>query len=159
SAQRAKDCHSLGEFQLTGIRKAARGEPRIEVSFEIDANGILRVRATDLDTKRSQDVTCTSSVCLDKAELERMKADLELHVEEDAQRKVVIDLRQHAERVEYDVRRWLEFNRAMMPPRAAKQLEAALGKLHRKVEAEDGPGIKAALKRLDSLSTPLRRSG
>jgi len=104
----AADNKSLGRFSLDGIPPAPRGVPQIEVTFDIDANGIIKVTAQDKATGRSQNITITASSGLNEAEIEQMKRDAELHAEEDAQRKAVVEARNNADNMAYSAEKALE---------------------------------------------------
>ncbi len=97
----AKDNKSLGKFQLTGIPPAPRGVPQIEVSFEIDANGILKVSARDKGTGRAQGIEISNTGGLSQAEIDRMRVESELYADEDAQRKQVVELKNRADTLFY----------------------------------------------------------
>jgi molecular chaperone DnaK len=103
----ARDNKSLGHFRLEGIAPAPRGVPQIEVTFDIDANGILNVSARDRATGREQKITITASSGLSKDEVERMVRDAERHAQEDRQRKEEIELRNRADSVAYQAERTL----------------------------------------------------
>ena len=105
--ERAADNRVLGRFRLEDIRPAPRGEPQIEVTFDIDANGILNVSATDKDTGAEQRITISESSNLDKAEVERMVADAERHRAEDARLRAEVDARNELDSVAYQVERRL----------------------------------------------------
>ncbi len=99
----ARDNRLLGKFRLEGIRFAPRGVPRIEVTFDIDVNGILNVLAKDLDTHKEQTITITGASTLDKAETERMVKEAEMHAEEDKRRKEEVEMRNQADSLAYQV--------------------------------------------------------
>src|SRR5207248_2402858 len=103
----ARDNKSLGHFRLEGIAPAPRGFPQIEVTFDIDANGILNVTARDKATGREQKITITASSGLSKEEIDRMVRDAEMHAQEDRQRKEEIEVRNHADSVAYQAERTL----------------------------------------------------
>jgi molecular chaperone DnaK len=103
----ARDNKSLGHFRLEGIAPAPRGIPQIEVTFDIDANGILNVTARDKATGREQKITITASSGLSKEEIDRMVRDAEMHAQEDRQRKEEIEVRNHADSVSYQAERTL----------------------------------------------------
>jgi molecular chaperone DnaK len=103
----AGDNRQLGRFRLEGIRAAARGVPQIEVTFDVDANGILNVSARDKDTGKEQKVTISGSTTLDKGEVERMVRDADMHAAEDRIRRQEIDMRNHADALAYQVERLL----------------------------------------------------
>ena len=104
----ATDNKSLGRFSLDGIIPAPRGVPQIEVTFDIDANGIIKVTAQDKATGRSQDITITASSGLSNAEIERMKRDAEINAEEDLKRKEMVEARNHADNMAYTAQKALE---------------------------------------------------
>jgi molecular chaperone DnaK len=103
----AGDNRQLGRFRLEGIRSAPRGMPQIEVTFDVDANGILHVSARDKDTGKEQKVTISGSTTLDKGEVERLVRDAEMHAAEDRARRQDIDARNHADSLAYQVERLL----------------------------------------------------
>jgi molecular chaperone DnaK len=105
--ERAADNRVLGRFRLENIRPAPRGEPQIEVTFDVDANGILNVSARDKDTGAEQKITITESSNLDRTEVERMVAEAERHRDEDARVRQLIDARNELESLAYQVERRL----------------------------------------------------
>src|SRR5437660_9765778 len=104
----ARDNKSLGHFRLEGIAPAPRGIPQIEVTFDIDANGILSVTARDKATGREQKITITASSGLSKGEVERMVREAELHAQEDRQRREEIETRNRADSLAYQAERTLK---------------------------------------------------
>jgi len=104
----ANDNKSLGRFILDGIPPAPRGVPQIDVTFDIDANGILKVTAQDKATGRSQHITITASSCLSDAEVERMKTEAEAHAAEDEKRKAQVEARNNADNMAYQAEKALE---------------------------------------------------
>ena len=158
-ASKAAENRTLGLFQLTGIPKAPAGKPQIEVEFSVDVDGILNVSATDKWTGKTQQTTFKHGVGLDKTEIERMRREAMQNAEGAAARRETLDLRNHAEGVLHDMRKWMEFNATVMPGRPRAQIETALRKLEKKIRAEDIPGIRLALKKLDEISRPLRKAG
>ncbi len=104
----AADNRLLGRFRLEGIRLAPRGVPRIEVTFDIDVNGILNVTAKDLDTQKEQKITITGASTLDKSEVERMVKEAEMHAEEDRRRKEEIEIRNQADNLSYQVEKTIK---------------------------------------------------
>ncbi len=155
----AKDNRPLGMFDLGGLAPAPRGRPQIEVEFAIDANGILKVGATDVDSGKGQNITITGGVGLDKNQIERRKKIAVVCDEKAEIRFEMADLRNHAEGVLHDVTKWLEFNGKLMPPRTVDQIMKALAKLNKKLKKGDKYAIRAALKKLDEIMMPLRRVG
>jgi molecular chaperone DnaK len=105
--QMARDNRILGQFRLEGIRPAPRGVPRIEVAFDIDVNGILNVNAKDLDTNKEQMITISGASTLDKAEVDRMIKEAEMHSEEDRRRKEEIEVRNQADGLAYQIEKTL----------------------------------------------------
>jgi molecular chaperone DnaK len=103
----ARDNRKLGQFRLDGIRPAPRGVPQVEVSFDIDANGILNVTAKDKDTGKEQTVTISGSTALDKAEVDRMVKEAEAHAKDDKKRREEVDLRNKADSLAYQIERTL----------------------------------------------------
>jgi len=104
----AKDNRSLGQFKLDGIAPAPRGLPQVEVTFDIDANGILKVSAEDKATKKEQSVTISGSTSLDKAEVDKMVRDAEMHAAEDKQRRQEADVRNTADATMYQIQRQIQ---------------------------------------------------
>ncbi|MEE9211507.1 MAG: molecular chaperone DnaK [Phycisphaeraceae bacterium] len=158
-AEQATDNRPLGVFRLTGIRRAPRGVPRIEVEFKIDPNGILNVSATDQQTGRSQKITVTGACGLDEAEMKRMKQENKQKAEQAEQRTITGERRIHAEGVLTDMNSWLQYHKQFIPPKSVDRLEAVLGKLELKIKKGDTRGIRAAMKKLDELSAPYRQAG
>tara|TARA_B100000282_G_C31718773_1_gene484904 strand:- start:1121 stop:1816 length:696 start_codon:yes stop_codon:yes gene_type:complete len=109
------DNKKLGNFKLDGIQSAPRGTPQIEVTFDIDANGILNVSATDKGTGKDQKITISDSSGLDKAEVEKMKADAEKYADEDKQKKEIIEVRNQVETGIYQIEKLLEDNKDKIP--------------------------------------------
>jgi len=122
----ARDNRMLGVFQLIGIPPAPRGIPQIEVTFDIDANGILNVTAKDKATNNEQKITITSSSGLSKEEVEKMAKDAESHAAEDQKRKDEIDARNRADSMVYQVEKMLKDHRDKISDADAKQVESAL---------------------------------
>jgi molecular chaperone DnaK len=122
----ARDNRMLGVFQLIGIPPAPRGIPQIEVTFDIDANGILNVTAKDKATNNEQKITITSSSGLSKEEVEKMARDAESHAADDRKRKDEIDARNRADSMVYQVEKMLKDHRDKISDEDAKQVEAAL---------------------------------
>ncbi|ETX04489.1 MAG: hypothetical protein ETSY2_28525, partial [Candidatus Entotheonella gemina] len=103
----AQDNRTLGRFRLEGIRQAPRGMPQIEVTFDIDANGILNVSAQDKDTGKEQNITISGSTSLEQSEIDRMIRDAETHAADDKTRRETVDLRNHVDSLAYRVERTL----------------------------------------------------
>src|SRR5690606_12101348 len=122
----ARDNRTLGRFQLTGIPPAPRGVPQIEVTFDIDANGIVNVSAKDKATGKEQKITITSSSGLSKEEVERMMREAEAHAEEDKRRKEEIDTRNQADQAAYAAERMLKDAGDKLPAADRAAIEAAI---------------------------------
>src|SRR5205807_4622732 len=122
----ARDNRMLGVFQLIGIPPAPRGIPQIEVTFDIDANGILNVTAKDKATNNEQKITITSSSGLSKEEVEKMARDAEAHAAEDRKQKDTIDARNRADAMVYNVEKTLKEHRAKVSDAEATEIESAL---------------------------------
>ena len=149
--ERASDNRVLGRFRLENVRPAPRGMAQIEVTFDIDANGIVHVSARDKDTGAEQEITISDTSNLDQREIERMVADAELHHSEDAALRAQVDARNELDTVAYEVGQTLEENAATVPHR-----ERGLAKSLVK-EARTALEEQADLSRLRALSTELRQ--
>jgi molecular chaperone DnaK len=151
----AKDNRTLGKFHLVGIPPAPRGVPQIEVTFDIDANGILNVSAKDLGTGREQKITITSSSGLSKEEVQRMTKEGELHAEEDKQRKEEVEIKNKADSMVYSVEKLLKENREKISEADAKSIEAALEEAKKTIQEGDVSKISAAVEKLTTASHKL----
>ncbi len=151
----AKDSRTLGNFHLTGIPPAPRGVPQIEVTFDIDANGILNVSAKDKATGKSQAITITASSGLEKDEVEKMVKDAEAHAEEDKKRRALIDQKNSADSRAYDIEKMLNENRDKVGESEAKAIEEAIAEVRKAAEGEDVETIKAAMEKLTKQSHKL----
>ncbi len=147
----ASDNKSLGRFILSGIPPAQRGTPQIEVTFDIDANGILNASAKDKATGKEQKITITASSGLSKEEIEKMKQDAELHKEEDHKRKELIELRNQADAVIYQTEKFLKEQGEKISVEIRKEVEDSLANLKKVKDAEDAPAIESALLALNTL--------
>jgi len=151
----ARDNRTLGKFHLTGIPPAPRGVPQIEVSFDIDVNGIMSVSARDIATSQQQSITITSSSGLNKDEVEKMVHDAEAHAEDDKQRRESIDLRNQADSLCYQTEKLLQENREAVGEPEAGNIEAAVAELRKALEGEDVADIKAKMEVLTQASHKL----
>ncbi len=151
----AKDNRTLGKFHLVGIPPAPRGVPQIEVTFDIDANGILNVSAKDLGTGREQKITITSSSGLSKEEVQRMTKEGELHAEEDKRRKEEVEVKNKADSMVYSVEKLLKENREKISEADAKSIEAALEEAKKTIQEGDVSKISAAVEKLTTASHKL----
>ena len=153
--QMARDNRTLGKFHLVGIPPAPRGVPQIEVTFDIDANGILNVSAKDLGTGQEQKITITSSSGLAKEEVERMTKEGELHADEDRQRKEEVEVKNRADAMVYSVEKLLKENRAKISEDDAKNIESALEEAKKAIQDGDVSKINATVERLTTASHKL----
>src|SRR5215218_3851108 len=144
----AVDNKSLGKFILDGIPPAPRGMPQIEVTFDIDANGILKVTASDKATSRSQHITITASSGLSDAEVEKMRKDAEAHAEEDRKRKELIEARNNADNTAYAAEKALREFGDKVPAEVKSDVEARTADVKKVAENEDVAAIKSATEAL-----------
>ena len=151
----ARDNRLLGVFQLVGIPPAPRGIPQIEVTFDIDANGILNVTAKDRATNNEQKITITSSSGLSKDEVEKMARDADAHAAEDRKRKDEVEARNRADQMIYSVEKTLKDHRDKIGEAEAKSVEAALEDARKVKESGSVEEINSALDRLTQASHKL----
>ena len=144
----AADNKSLGKFILDGIPPAPRGMPQIEVTFDIDANGILKVTAQDKATGRSQHITITASSGLSESEVEKMRKDAEVHAEEDRRRKELIEARNNADNTVYAAEKALRDFGEKVPADTKSEVEAKVADVKKAAESEDVATIKSATEAL-----------
>ncbi|MEP0804313.1 MAG: molecular chaperone DnaK [Chloroflexota bacterium] len=144
----AADNKSLGKFILDGIPPAPRGVPQIEVTFDIDANGILKVTAQDKATGRSQHITITASSGLSEAEIEKMRKDAEAHAEEDRKRRELIEARNHADNTVYAAEKALREFGDKVPADVKREVETKVAEVKKAAEGDDSAAIKAATEAL-----------
>jgi len=153
--QMARDNRTLGKFHLVGIPPAPRGIPQIEVTFDIDANGILNVSAKDLGTGKEQKITITSSSGLSKEEVEKMTKEGELHAEEDRRHKDEVETKNRADSLVYSVEKMLKENREKISESDAKNIESALEDAKKTIQDGDISKINDAVDRLTQASHKL----
>ncbi len=144
----ARDNRTLGRFQLVGIPAAPRGVPQIEVTFDIDANGMVNVSAKDLGTGKEQKITITASSGLSKDEVDRMMKDAESHAEEDRKRKEEIETRNRADQAVYAAEKTLADMGDKLPPGDKASVESAIEALKTAVNANDVPAMTKAMEQL-----------
>ena len=152
----AADNKSLGKFILDGIPPAPRGVPQIEVTFDIDANGILKVTASDKATGRSQHITITASSGLSDSEVDKMRKDAEAHAEEDKKRKELIEARNHADNTAYAAEKALKEFGDKVPAEVKSDIEAKVADVKKAAESDDVPAMKAAT---ETLSEAIQKIG
>ena len=151
----AGDNRSLGRFNLTGILPAPRGVPQIEVTFDIDANGILHVGAKDLATGKDQSVTIKGSSGLAEGEIQRMVKDAEEHKEEDEKRRELADTRNRAEQMAFETEKLLKEHGDKAGAAVRSDIESALKRLREVKGSEDPAAIKRALEELTNATYKL----
>jgi len=151
----AADNKSLGKFQLTGIPAARRGVPQIEVTFDIDANGIVKVTAKDKATGKSQQITISGSTALSDAEVDRMVKDAESHAEEDKKHKDEIEVRNQTDSLAYSTEQTLKDLGDKVPADMKKQVEDAVAEARKALDGQDIDAIKAAGDKLQEVGHKL----
>jgi len=147
--QFSRDNKTIGKFQLTDIPPAPRGVPQIEVTFDIDANGILHVAAKDLGTGKEQKITITASSGLAKDEVERMRKDAEAHAEEDKARKEEVETRNEADNAVYRSEKLLKDNGDKLAAKDKSQIESAVAAVKEALKGSDAAAIKSASEKLN----------
>lgn len=145
----AKDNKTLGHFQLDGIPSAPRGVPQIEVTFDIDANGILNVKAKDLGTGKEQHITITSSSGLSKDEVEKMMKDAEMHAAEDEKAKEKVDLRNQADGTVFQTEKFLKENGDKISADKKSAVEAAIEPVKEALKSDNDEQIKSTMEKLN----------
>ncbi|MBE3075792.1 MAG: molecular chaperone DnaK, partial [Actinobacteria bacterium] len=146
----ARDNRTLGKFHLTGLPPAPRGVPQIEVTFDIDANGIVNVSAKDMATQKEQKITITSSSCLSKDEVDKMMKEAEAHAEEDRKRKEEIETRNHADQAAYQAEKMLKDAGDKLPASDKAPIESAIEDLKRAIEKNDVAEMKRTMEALNT---------
>jgi len=146
----ARDNRTLGKFHLDGIPPAPRGTPQIEVSFDIDANGIVNVSAKDRGTGKEQKITITASSGLSKDEVDRMMKDAEAHAAEDKARKEEVETRNRADQAVYQAEKFMKDAGDKVKPEDRMAIESAVNDLKKALENNDAPAIKRTLEALDA---------
>ena len=146
---------TLGRFHLDGIPPAPRGIPKIEVTFDIDANGILHVSAKDMGTGKQQAITITGHSGLDEKEIDNMVKDADAHAEEDKKRRELIDAKNQADQMVYNLEKLLRENKDKIPEDEAKRIQAEIENTKKAIEGENVEAIKQALESLSQASHKL----
>lgn len=154
----ASNNRTLGRFHLSGIPPAPRGVPQIEVSFDIDANGIVHVTAKDLGTGREQDITITASSGLSEDEIKGMVRDAELNALDDRRQREVIDARNQADALVYQVEKLISDNRDRLSPSDVSAVETAIAQAKESMESGDLNRIRSAIDVLNSASHQVAQS-
>jgi molecular chaperone DnaK len=146
----ARDNRTLGKFHLTGLPAAPRGVPQIEVTFDIDANGIVNVTALDKATGKEQKITITASSGLNKDEVDRMMREAESHADEDKKRKEEIETRNQADQAAYAAERMVKDAGDKLSAADRAPIESAIEELRKAIEKNDVDEMK---RRLEALNT------
>jgi molecular chaperone DnaK len=152
----ASDNRTLGRFILDGIPPAPRGMPQVEVSFDIDANGILKVTAKDKATSRSQNITIKDSSALSKEEIEKMRQEAEAHAVDDRKKKEIIEIRNQADTLIYSVEKTLRDLSDRVPADVKKSVEEKVEALKKVKDGNEQATIKSAM---DELSAEIQKIG
>jgi molecular chaperone DnaK len=147
--QMARDNRTLGRFHLIGLPPAPRGVPQIEVTFDIDANGIVNVSAKDLGTGKEQKITITASSGLAKDEVDRMVKEAAAHSDEDKKRREEIETRNHADQAVYAAERMVRENGEKLAASDRQSIESAIEELKRAIEKNDAAAMKGGVERLN----------
>jgi len=145
----------LGTFELTGLPPAPRGVPQIEVTFDIDANGIVHVSAKDLGTGKEQSMTITGGSALSKEEIDRMMADAEAHAAEDATRREEAEILNQADSLVFTTEKFIQENDDKLPEDAKSNVTAPLEELKKAIEAKDFDAIKDGIEKVATASQAL----
>ncbi|MEV7546846.1 MULTISPECIES: molecular chaperone DnaK [unclassified Streptomyces] len=145
----------LGMFELTGLPPAPRGVPQIEVSFDIDANGIMHVTAKDLGTGKEQKMTVTGGSSLGKDEVDRMRQEAEQYADEDLRRKEAAESRNQGEQLVYQTEKFLADNAEKVPAEVKTEVETAVTELKDKLKGDDAAEIRTATEKLAAVSQKL----
>ncbi|PHX61350.1 MAG: molecular chaperone DnaK [Actinobacteria bacterium] len=145
----------LGTFELTGLPPAPRGIPQVEVTFDIDANGIVHVSAKDMATGKEQSMTISGGSALSKDEIDRMMREAEQHADEDKQRRDEVEVRNTAEGLVYQTEKFLADNADKVPADAKANVEGPLDELKKAIDANDIPGMRAATDKVAQASQTL----
>lgn len=148
----AADNKSLGRFMLDGIPPAPRGVPQVEVKFDIDANGILNVSATDKATNKEQKITITASSGLSEEEIEKMKKEAEIHADEDKKKKEVIETKNHADAVIFQTEKLIQESSTKMKEEDKKELEEKLEELKKVKDSDKPEEIKEKMEALNQIA-------
>ncbi|XP_062193784.1 heat shock 70 kDa protein, mitochondrial-like [Phragmites australis] len=159
----ATDNKLLGEFQLEGIPPAPRGMPQIEVTFDIDANGIVKVSAKDKSTGKEQEITIKSSGGLSENDIEKMVKEAELHAQKDQERKALIDLKNSADTTIYSIEKSVSEYKDKVPAEVTKEIESAISDLRAAMAEDDLDKIKqkleAANKAVSKIGEHMQQGG
>jgi molecular chaperone DnaK len=145
----------LGMFELTGLPPAPRGVPQIEVTFDIDANGIVHVLAKDLGTNKEQSMTITGGSALPKDDIERMVKDAEAHAEEDKTRREEAETRNQAETLVYQTEKFVKDNDDKLPEDLKAKVKSAIDESNEALKGTDSAKIRESIEKLNTASQEL----
>ena len=148
----AANNRTLGRFHLDGIPPAPRGVPKVEVTFDIDANGILHVSAKDMGTGKQQAITITGHSGLDESEIDTMVKDAEAHADEDKKRRELIDAKNQADQMVYGLEKLMRENKDKIPEEEAKKIQVEIDNTKKAIESENVDEIKKAMEALSQAS-------
>jgi len=151
----ARDNRTLGRFNLTGLPPAPRGVPQVEVTFSIDANGILSVSAKDLATGKQQSIEIKGSSGLSQEEIQRMQKDAEAHAEDDRKRREVVDLKNQGDQMAYQVEKMLREQGEKVSASDRSNMESAVSALREALKGDDAQAIKRSIGNLEQASHKL----
>jgi molecular chaperone DnaK len=151
----ARDNRTLGKFQLVGMPAAPRGVPQVEVTFDIDANGIVNVSAKDLGTGKEQKITITASSGLNRDDIDKMVKEAEAHAEEDKQRREEIEIRNQADSLAYNTEKTLSENKAKLSEPDIKNIEDAIKETREAMDSGNTSQIKEKMEALNKASHKL----
>ncbi len=151
----ATDNRTLGRFQLAGLPPAPRGMPQVEVSFDIDANGILNVSAKDMATQKEQSINIEGSSGLSDEEIGRMSKDAEQHAEDDKKRRELVDLKNQADQLVYATENVLKEHGEKVPAEERSNIESALNNLKEAAKQDDAEALKRAMENVSTASQTL----
>jgi molecular chaperone DnaK len=152
----ASENKTLGRFMLVGILPAPKGTPQIDVTFDLDADGILNVSAKDQGTGKEQSITITASSGLSKEEVDKMIKEAEIHADEDREKRETVELRNNAENVAYSAEKMLDDNKDSVPDESKKEIEAKIQGVRSSLETEDLDQIRSST---DELQTTMQNVG
>ncbi|MEU6972596.1 Hsp70 family protein, partial [Kitasatospora aureofaciens] len=142
-------------FELTGLPPAPRGLPQIEVTFDIDANGIMHVAAKDLGTGKEQKMTVTGGSSLPKDEVDRMRREAEQYAEDDHKRREAVETRNSAEQLVYSTEKFIADNADKLPGDVKTEVETAIGELKEALKGEDIAKIREASEKVSTTAQKL----
>jgi molecular chaperone DnaK len=148
----SRDNKKIGEFNLDGIPPAPRGTPQIQVTFDIDANGILNVSAKDLGTGKENQIRITNSGGMNKDDIERMKREAEMHADDDKKKRELADVRNEAENKIFQLEKVFKESGDKISPADRAPIEKAIEKLKGLKDSTDVPAIKQAVSELDTAA-------